>query len=51
MSPPPAALEPPSYARLGVVYRDFTTTTYRKGREITRTGAACRERDGNWHFD
>ena len=39
------------YRRRGMVCRDFTTTTYRRGREITRSGTACRERDGNWHFD
>ncbi len=40
------------YRRRGVVCRDFTTTTYRRGREITRTGTACRDaRDGNWRFD
>lgn len=39
------------YRRRGLVCRDFTTTTYRRGREIVRSGTACRERDGNWHFD
>jgi len=40
------------YRRRGVICRDFTTTTYRRGREITRTGTACRDtRDGNWRFD
>ncbi len=39
------------YRRRGLVCRDFHTTTYRRGREITRTGTACRERDGNWRFD
>ena len=39
------------YRRRGIVCRDFTTTNYRKGRQITRTGTACRERDGHWHFD
>lgn len=40
------------YRRRGIVCRDFTTTTYRRGREITRTGTACRDaRDGNWRFD
>ena len=39
------------YRRSGVVCRDFTTTTYRGGRELTRSGTACRARDGNWHFD
>ena len=40
------------YRRRGMVCRDFTTTTYRRGREITRTGTACRDaRDGYWRFD
>jgi surface antigen len=39
------------YRRSGIVCRDFTTSTYRRGREIVRTGTACRQRDGNWHFD
>jgi len=39
------------YRRGGVVCRDFTETTYRGGREYTRTGTACRETGGNWRFD
>jgi surface antigen len=39
------------YRRGGVVCRDFTETTYRNGREFTRTGSACRETGGHWRFD
>jgi surface antigen len=39
------------FRRGGVVCRDFTETTYRGGRQYTRTGTACRERGGNWRFD
>jgi len=39
------------YRRNGTVCRDFTETTYRNGREITRTGTSCRAQDGNWRFD
>ncbi|MBV9550186.1 MAG: hypothetical protein JO256_10995 [Alphaproteobacteria bacterium] len=39
------------FRRGGVVCRDFTETTYRGGREYTRTGTACRETGGNWRFD
>jgi len=39
------------YRRNGVVCRDFTETTYRNGRELTRTGTSCRAQDGNWRFD
>jgi surface antigen len=39
------------YRRSGTVCRDFTVTSYRNGREITRNGTSCRARDGNWRFD
>jgi len=39
------------FRRNGTVCRDFTETTYRNGREITRTGTSCRAQDGNWRFD
>ena len=39
------------YRRSNVVCRDFVTTTYRGGRELTRNGTACRAQDGNWRFD
>lgn len=39
------------FRRGGLVCRDFTETTYRGGREYTRTGTACRQNDGNWRFD
>lgn len=39
------------YRRSGIQCRDFTTTTYRGDRELTRTGTACRASDGNWRFD
>jgi surface antigen len=35
-----------------VVCREFTETSYRRGRaSVTRTGTACRETGGNWRFD
>ena len=40
------------YRRGDMVCRDFTETSYRAdGRSFTRTGTACRQRDGNWRFD
>ena len=39
------------YQRSGIRCRDFTETTYRGGRELTRTGTACRASDGHWRFD
>jgi surface antigen len=39
------------FRRNGTVCRDFTETTYRNGRDITRTGTSCRAQDGNWRFD
>jgi surface antigen len=39
------------FRRGGQVCRDFTETTYRGGREYTRTGTACHQTDGNWRFD
>jgi len=39
------------FRRGGVVCREFTETSYRRGRPVTRTGTACHERDGHWRFD
>jgi surface antigen len=39
------------YQRQGIQCRDFTETTYRGGREMTRSGTACRANDGQWRFD
>jgi surface antigen len=40
------------FRRGDVVCRDFTETSYRPdGRSFTRSGTACRQRDGNWRFD
>ncbi len=39
------------YRRQGLVCREFTETSYRRGRPVTRTGTACHERDGHWRFD
>jgi surface antigen len=40
------------YQRSGTQCRDFTETTYRGNRELTRTGTACRATsDGHWRFD
>jgi surface antigen len=40
------------FRRGDVICRDFTETSYRPdGRSFTRSGSACRQRDGNWRFD
>ena len=39
------------YYRSGVRCRDFRTVTYKRGREVVRTGVACRRGDGQWYFD
>ena len=39
------------FTRDGYVCRSFSTTTYRDGQPNTRSGTACRMRDGNWRFD
>jgi surface antigen len=39
------------FRRDGYVCRSFTETTYAHGQSFTRSGTACREGDGNWHFD
>ena len=39
------------FTRDGYVCRSFSTTTYRGGQPYTRSGTACRMRDGNWRFD
>jgi surface antigen len=39
------------FTRDGYVCRSFSTTTYRRGHPFTRSGTACRMRDGNWRFD
>jgi surface antigen len=39
------------FRRKGLVCREFTETSYRGGRPVTRTGSACHERDGHWRFD
>lgn len=39
------------YRRSGTQCRDFTETTYRGNRALTRTGTACRAADGQWRFD
>jgi surface antigen len=40
------------FRRGGAICREFTETSYRHGRAVaTRTGTACRARDGNWRFD
>ncbi len=33
------------------VCRSWTETTYARGHSYTRSGTACRQDDGNWHFD
>ncbi|HET7086317.1 MAG TPA: hypothetical protein VFI23_16200 [Rhizomicrobium sp.] len=39
------------YQRSGTQCRDFTETTYRGDRALTRSGTACRANDGQWRFD
>jgi surface antigen len=39
------------FRRDGYVCRSWTETTYAHGRNFTRSGTACRERDGNWRFN
>lgn len=39
------------FRRGGTVCREWTETTYRRGRAITHSGTACRQDDGNWRFD
>lgn len=33
------------------ICRSWSETTYARGRTYTRSGTACKQRDGNWHFD
>ena len=39
------------FRRRGQVCREFTETSYRRGRPVTRTGVACRGGQGHWDFD
>ncbi|MDE2183008.1 MAG: hypothetical protein KGJ78_08300 [Alphaproteobacteria bacterium] len=39
------------FYREGYTCRSWSETTYARGRTYTRSGTACRQRDGNWHFD
>jgi surface antigen len=40
------------YRRGGMMCRDFTETTYRRGQSFTRSGTACRDTgSGHWRFD
>lgn len=39
------------FNRERVVCRSFHETTYINGRRFDRSGTACRQDDGNWHFD
>lgn len=39
------------YRRNGTLCRDFTETSWRNGRSITRSGTSCRAQDGHWRFD
>jgi surface antigen len=39
------------YYRGNTVCRSWSETTYARGRSYTRSGNACRQDDGNWHFD
>jgi len=38
------------YRVRGEICRDFTQVTYRRGREFTRQGTACRPARGEWYF-
>lgn len=39
------------FRRGGLMCREFTETTYRRGQSFNRTGTACREINGHWRFD
>jgi surface antigen len=39
------------FRRGGMVCREFTETTYRRGQSFSRSGTACREMNGHWRFD
>lgn len=39
------------YRRSGTVCRDFTETSWRNGRPVSRSGTSCRAQDGHWRFD
>ena len=39
------------FHRRGLVCRNFVEATYRGGETWSHPGTACRERDGQWHFD
>lgn len=39
------------FRRGGYVCRDFHEVSYHNGRKYERNGTACRQTDGNWHFD
>ncbi len=38
------------FSRGGYTCRDFTTVTFHRGREVLRSGTACRQNDGNWYL-
>ena len=38
------------YRMRGEICRDFNQVTYRRGREFTRQGTACRPARGEWYF-
>ncbi|HEX4637167.1 MAG TPA: glycine zipper 2TM domain-containing protein [Rhizomicrobium sp.] len=38
------------YNRDNYTCRDWVSTTYREGRQMRRSGSACRYEDGNWYF-
>jgi surface antigen len=38
------------YRRDNYTCRDWTSTTYRNGERLRRSGSACRYEDGNWYF-
>jgi surface antigen len=39
------------FRRGGYICRDFHEVSYHSGRKYERNGTACRQTDGNWHFD
>jgi surface antigen len=39
------------FRRRDEICREFTETSYRKGRPVSRNGVACHARDGQWRFD
>ena len=39
------------FRRRDELCREFTETSYRRGRPVSRNGVACRQGEGHWRFD